>query len=85
MINRGKFAPLRVAAAGLALSAAAFAAWVTSEGFAERWVIPTQGDVPIIGHRSTRYEDGSPMKMTAPPITRKRALELARSSCLAGR
>lgn len=79
MTSSAKFAPVRVAVAGLALSAAAFATWVASEGFTERPVIPTQGDVPTIGHGSTRYEDGAPVKMTDPPITRKRAVELARN------
>lgn len=29
--------------------------------------------VPTIGYGSTRYEDGTPVKMTDPPITRERA------------
>lgn len=69
--------PVRVAAAALTLSAAGFAAWIASEGFTPQPVIPTKGDVPTIGHGSTKYEDGTPVKLTDPPITRKRAAELA--------
>jgi len=68
----------RVAAALLTLSAAGFAAWAVSEGFTPTPVIPTQGDVPTIGLGSTRYEDGTPVKLTDPPITRERAEQLAR-------
>ena len=71
--------PKRTAVAALALSAAGFAAWIASEGFTPGPVIPTKGDVPTIGHGSTRYEDGRPVKLTDPPITRKRAAELARN------
>lgn len=67
----------RVAAAALTLSAAGFLAWVASEGFTPTPVIPTKGDVPTIGHGSTRYEDGTPVRMSDAPITRKRAEELA--------
>ena len=69
----------RIAVSALVLSAAGFVAWITSEGFTPAPVIPTKGDVPTIGHGSTRYEDGTPVKMTDPPITRKRAEELARN------
>ncbi|MNZ79335.1 hypothetical protein D3C78_979360 [compost metagenome] len=65
--------------AALTLSAAGFAAWVGSEGFAPAPHVPTKGDVPTIGHGSTRYEDGSPVRLTDPPITRERALQLARN------
>lgn len=69
----------RVAVALLSISAAAFGTWQASEGFTERPVIPTQGDVPTIGHGSTRYENGAPVRMTDPPITRERAAVLARA------
>ncbi len=61
------------------MSATAFLVWIASEGFTPTPVIPTQGDVPTTGHGSTRYEDGTPVKMTDPPITRQRAAELARN------
>ncbi|WP_349745248.1 glycoside hydrolase family protein [Roseateles cavernae] len=63
----------------LTLSAAGFASWQAHEGWTASPVIPTQGDVPTVGHGSTRYEDGTPVRMTDPPITRKRAEELARN------
>lgn len=67
---------VRVLATSLALSAAGFAGWQASEGFTSQAVIPTKGDVPTIGHGSTRYEDGTRVKM-GDTITRKRAAELA--------
>jgi len=66
----------RIAAVLLSLSAAGFAAWQSHEGFTSNAVIPTKGDVPTIGHGSTRYEDGTPVKM-GDTITRTRAAELA--------
>lgn len=70
---------IRVAVGALTMSVAGFAAWVAHEGFTERPVIPTKGDVPTIGHGSTRYEDGARVTMADPPITRQRAAELARN------
>jgi len=69
----------KIAVGLLSLSAAGFASWQASEGFTSSPVIPTKGDVPTIGHGSTRYEDGTPVRMTDPPITRQRAAELARN------
>ena len=66
----------RVLAVTLSLSAAGFAGWQASEGFTDHAVIPTEGDVPTIGYGSTRYEDGSRVKM-GDRITRERAAELA--------
>jgi lysozyme len=68
----------RVAAAFLTLSMAGFATWQASEGFTDHAVIPTRGDVPTIGHGSTRYEDGTPVKL-GDRITRERAVILARN------
>jgi lysozyme len=79
MANDRGLRPIRVVVAGLALSAAGFASWVASEGFTAKPVIPTRGDVPTIGHGSTRYEDGRPVTMADPPIARARAAELARN------
>lgn len=81
---------LRAAVATLAISAAAVAGWVLHEGGGPTTVaddgtilhhpyIPTQGDVPTIGYGSTRYEDGRPVRLTDPPITRQRAESLARA------
>ena len=74
-----KGSPVRKPVGVLVLSAAAFATWIASEGFTPGPVIPTKGDVPTIGHGSTRYEDGTRVRMTDAPITRKRAAELARN------
>lgn len=78
---------VRIAVGALAFSAAALAGWFASEGDGpikdidgvEYHVpyIPVKGDVPTIGHGSTRYEDGTPVKLTDPPIPRSRAQELA--------
>ena len=68
----------RIAVAALSLSLAGFAAWQANEGFTSRAIIPTKGDVPTIGHGSTRYEDGRPVKM-GDTITRERAAVLARN------
>ncbi|CAB3698196.1 hypothetical protein LMG3458_02503 [Achromobacter deleyi] len=80
----------RVAVSLLGLSAAGFSAWVANEGTSPAVPgpagttllaphIPTKGDVPTVGHGSTRYEDGTRVQMSDPPITRKRAEELARN------
>jgi len=90
MSDRSAATPVRIAAAGLVLSAAAFAGWVAKEGDGPTAVradgqvvhkpyIPTKGDVPTIGHGSTRYEDGTPVRLTDAPITRARAQQLARN------
>lgn len=69
----------RVLVAALSISAAGFVGWMTNEGFSSAPIIPTKGDVPTIGHGSTRYEDGTPVRMTDPPITRERAAILSRN------
>jgi lysozyme len=68
----------RILVAALSLSAAGFAAWQAHEGFTEEAVVPTKGDVPTIGHGSTRYEDGRKVRM-GDKITRPRAVQLARN------
>jgi len=68
----------RVAVGLLSISAAGFAVWQASEGFTPTAVIPTKDDVPTIGHGSTRYEDGSPVRM-GDTITLARAEILARN------
>ena len=68
----------RIAVGLLTVSLAGFGAWKASEGFTNTAVIPTKGDVPTIGHGSTRYEDGKPVKM-GDTITRPRAELLARN------
>ncbi|MBJ2267800.1 glycoside hydrolase family protein [Pseudomonas sp. MF6772] len=68
----------RIAVSLLSLSAAGFATWKASEGFTPVAVIPTKDDVPTLGHGSTRYEDGSPVRM-GDTITPARAEVLARN------
>ncbi|WP_286920074.1 MULTISPECIES: glycoside hydrolase family protein [Pseudomonas] len=68
----------RIAVSLLTMSLAGFGAWKASEGFTDVAVIPTKGDVPTIGHGSTRWEDGTPVKM-GDTITRQRAEVLART------
>lgn len=69
----------RIAVAALTISLGGFTAWKTSEGWSDKPYIPTAGDVPTIGHGSTRYEDGTPVKMTDKPITKERGDQLARN------
>lgn len=83
----GGMSKARIAVGALALSTAAIAGWFASEGDGPIKVIggvehhvpyiPVKGDVPTIGHGSTRYEDGTPVKLTDAPIPRYRAQELA--------
>lgn len=68
----------RVLVAALAISAAGFSAWQAHEGFTSTAIIPTKGDVPTIGHGSTRYEDGTRVRM-GDTITPERAAVLARN------
>lgn len=53
----------RVVVAALSLSAAAFIGLVTREGYTDRAVVPTRGDVPTLGFGSTAHEDGSRVRM----------------------
>lgn len=69
----------RVAITALAVSLAGFATWMGSEGFTSDPMVPTAGDVPTIGYGSTHYENGKPVTLADPPITRQRAAQLARN------
>ncbi|HFE8231151.1 TPA: lysozyme [Acinetobacter baumannii] len=60
-------------AAFLAASAAFFVGVKNDEGFTSKPVIPVKGDRPTQGYGSTFKPDGSPVKMTDPPITRATA------------
>lgn len=74
----------RIAVAVLTMSAAGVATWQASEGYTDRAVIPTKGDVPTIGHGSTRYEDGRPVRMgdtITPPRARELASNLMQQDC----
>lgn len=52
----------RTAISGLSLSALAFVAWLTKEGWSETAVPPIKGDVPTYGFGTTTHADGSPVK-----------------------
>ena len=69
----------RVLVAMLTMSLAGYAFWDMQESFRPDPHIPTKGDKPTIGLGSTRYEDGRLVKLSDPPITRKRAIDLARN------
>jgi len=69
----------RVWVATLTLSAGLLCSWMVSEGFSPTPYVPTPGDVPTIGHGSTHYEDGRPVRLGDPPINRRRAAQLARN------
>ncbi|WP_025915810.1 lysozyme [Herminiimonas sp. CN] len=60
----------RVIVTALTLSAAAFVGIATSEGYTDRAVIPTRGDVPTLGLGSTTHEDGRAVRMgdTTTPV-----------------
>ncbi|AOA58287.1 glycoside hydrolase family protein [Acinetobacter larvae] len=46
-----------------------------AEGFTAKPIIPVKGDVPTIGHGTTKYPNGVRVKMSDPEITRKQAHE----------
>ncbi|MDC5399611.1 glycoside hydrolase family protein [Acinetobacter baumannii] len=68
MSNKTKYV-----AAFLAASAAFFVGVKNDEGFTSKPVVPVKGDRPTQGHGSTFKPDGSPVKITDPPITRATA------------
>lgn len=57
----------------LAASAAFFTLVKNDEGYTTKPVVPVAGDRPTQGHGSTFKPDGTPVKMTDPPITRATA------------
>lgn len=66
----------RLAVSSLALSAAAFVAIISSEGYTDTAVIPTKNDRPTNGFGSTFKEDGTPVQM-GERITPVRAVQRA--------
>lgn len=68
----------RIAVGLLTMSLAGIGAWKANEGYTSNAIIPTKGDVPTIGHGSTRYEDGTRVRM-GDTITPARADVLARN------
>lgn len=65
--------PVRIAVGVLTLSAGALVAMLSDEGYTDRAVIPTKGDVPTVGFGSTVHEDGSRVQM-GDTVTPQRAL-----------
>ena len=53
----------RTAIAALALSASALVGIATREGYSDKAIIPTQGDVPTLGFGMTQNADGTPVKL----------------------
>jgi lysozyme len=80
---------MRIAVGALTMSIAGFGAWMASEGTGPTFTsggtvyhkpyVPTAGDVPTIGFGSTYYEDGRRVTMADKPISRVRAVQLAKS------
>lgn len=68
----------RTQAGALVLSVAALAAIAGYEGYRSTAYIPVPGDVPTIGHGTTRYEDGSAVKL-GDRVTPERAQVLLRN------
>jgi lysozyme len=68
----------RVLVAALSLSAAAFVGLVSSEGYEDKAMVPTQGDRPTVGFGSTFHADGTPVKL-GESTTPVRALVLAQA------
>ena len=67
----------RTAVAVMTLSMLAFTALKNHEGYSSTAVIPVKNDRPTIGHGSTFWEDGTPVKM-GETITPERAVVLAK-------
>lgn len=72
----------RTQAGALVLSVAALAAIAGYEGYRSTAYIPVPGDVPTIGHGTTRYEDGKPVKM-GDKVTPERARILLQHDAIA--
>jgi lysozyme len=54
---------LRTPIAALALSASALIGIAMKEGYTDKAIIPTKGDVPTLGFGTTTRPDGSPVRM----------------------
>lgn len=65
----------RMSVGALVLSAAVMAGIAGFEGYRSDAYRPVPGDVPTVGHGTTQYPDGSPVKM-GDKVTPQRAMEL---------
>lgn len=63
----------KIAIALLTASGALLSGIKVDEGFTAKPIIPTQGDVPTIGHGTTVYPNGKPVRMEDQPISRQTA------------
>lgn len=68
----------RLGVGSLVISAVALAGIAGFEGYRARAYVPVPGDVPTIAHGTTRYEDGSPVRM-GDTVTPERALVLLKN------
>lgn len=67
----------RVVLAVLAFSAAGLVGLAVDEGYSDRAIVPTKGDVPTLGFGSTTRPDGSPVRIgdtTTPVLALQRKL-----------
>lgn len=64
-------------AKGLTLSTVGLLTLLASESFVSTPYLPNKYDRPTIGYGSTFYEDGTPVRLDDPSITKERALEIA--------
>lgn len=64
----------RFGVALLVLSGFGLGGIALKEGFTEKPIIPTRGDVPTIGHGTTVYPDGTHVQNNDKPINRETAL-----------
>ncbi|MEQ1107235.1 lysozyme [Acinetobacter seifertii] len=73
MTNKTKIAVTLIAA-----SAAFFTSLIGHEGYSSKPYLDS-GNVPTIGIGSTKYENGTSVKMTDKPITKERAIEISKA------
>lgn len=73
MSNKTKFLAI-----GLAASAAFFTSLINYEGFSSK-PYNDSGKVATIGIGSTKYEDGTRVKLTDKPISKERAVQIAKA------
>jgi lysozyme len=62
----------------LAASTAFFASLIGYEGYSSKPYLDS-GNVPTIGIGSTKYENGTSVKMTDKPITKERAIQISKA------
>ncbi|MDX7880438.1 lysozyme [Acinetobacter nosocomialis] len=68
----------KIAVTLLAASAAFFTSLIGHEGYSSKPYLDS-GNVPTIGIGSTKYENGTSVKMTDKPITKERAIQISKA------